>query len=126
VWQDALFTGFQRDQIAFSKSTDGGLTWTPPVRINSDSSTQAFTASIEVDAVGDLGVTHYDFRNNDPNTPELETDLWFLRSTDGGASWSEERVTSESFDMCEAPVAVGFFVGDYEGRAATGETFKPF
>jgi hypothetical protein len=60
VWQDARFTGFQRDQIAFSKSTDGGLTWTPAVRINSQTSTQAFTASIEVDAAGNLGVTHYD------------------------------------------------------------------
>jgi BNR repeat-like domain len=126
VWQDARFTGFQRDQIAFSKSTDGGVTWTPAVRINSKTSTQAFTASIEVDAAGNLGVTHYDFRNNDPNTPKLETDLWFLRSTDGGASWSEERITRKPFDMRTAPIARGYFVGDYEGLAASGETFKPF
>ena len=26
---------------------------------------------------------YYDFRNNDPATPALETDTWFTRSTDG-------------------------------------------
>jgi hypothetical protein len=32
VWQGARFNGF--DEIAYSQSTDGGLTWTPPVKIN--------------------------------------------------------------------------------------------
>jgi hypothetical protein len=126
VWQDARFTGFARDQIAFAKSTDGGLTWSAPVRINAVTSTQAFTASIEVDAAGNLGVTYLDFRNNNPATPALETDLWFLRSTNGGASWGEERVTPASFDMRAAPNARGFFVGDYLGLAPSGTTFKPF
>jgi hypothetical protein len=126
VWQDARFTGFARDQIAFAKSTDGGLTWSAPVRINAVKSTQAFTASIEVDAAGNLGVTYLDFRNNNPATPALETDLWFLRSTNGGASWSEERVTPASFDMRAAPNASGLFVGDYLGLDSDGTTFKPF
>jgi hypothetical protein len=126
VWQDARFTNFARDQIAFSKSTDGGQTWSRPVRINAVKSTQAFTASIEVDDQGNLGVTYYDFRNDNPNTTALETDAWFERSTNGGASWSEERMTRTSFDMRAAPNALGFFVGDYEGLAATGNTFKPF
>src|SRR4051794_4697805 len=56
VWQDARWTGFQRDQIAFSKSTDGGLTWSSPVRINGDESTQAFTAAIKVDDSGNIAV----------------------------------------------------------------------
>ncbi len=126
VWQDARFTGFQGDQIAFSKSTDGGKTWSRPVRINGDTSTQAFNPSVVVDDQGNLGVTYYDFRNESPATPELETDTWFLRSTNGGASWSEERMTPSSFDMRAAPFARGYFVGDYEGLAATGHTFKPF
>ncbi|HEX6351344.1 sialidase family protein [Actinophytocola sp.] len=126
VWQDARWNGFQRDQIAFSKSTDGGLTWTPAVRINSDASTQAFTAAIEVDDAGNIAVTHYDFRFDTTASTSLDTDVWVLRSSDGGATWSEERVTPTSFDMRQAPVARGFFVGDYIGTAATGQTFKPF
>lgn len=126
VWQDARWNGFQRDQIAFSKSTNGGLTWSSPVRINSVASTQAFTPAIEVDDSGNIAVTHYDFRNDTTASQSLDTDVWVLRSSNGGATWSEERVTPSSFDMRQAPVAGGFFVGDYIGTAATGQTFKPF
>lgn len=126
VWQDARWTGFQRDQIAFSKSTDGGLTWSPAVRINSTKTTQAFTPAIEVDAAGNIAVTHYDFRNDSPAGVPLETDVWVLRSRDGGATWSEERATPASFDMRQAPVARGFFVGDYIGTSSSGTTFTPF
>lgn len=126
VWQDARWNGFQRDQIAFSRSTDGGRTWSPAVRINAAASTQAFTPAIEVDDAGNIAVTHYDFRHDTTASTPLETDVWVLRSSNGGATWSEERVTRASFDMRQAPVARGFFVGDYIGTAATGETFKPF
>jgi hypothetical protein len=57
---------------------------------------------------------------------ELETDVWMVRSTDGGATWREERVTDESFDMRAAPVAQGFFVGDYIGLTAWDDEFEPF
>lgn len=123
VWQDARFNGFQRDQVAFSRSTDGGRTWSTPVRISRHNETQAFTPAIRVDGDGNIGVTYYDFRNNDPNTPSLETDTWFTRSTDGGRTWSEERVTPTSFDMRTAPVARGYFTGDYEGLTALGGDF---
>ncbi len=126
VWQDARFNGFQREQIAFSRSTDGGLTWSKPVRISQRNGTQAFTPAIRVDGSGNIGVTYYDFRNNAPGSAALETDVWFTRSTDGGATWSEERVTPTSFDMRTAPVARGYFVGDYEGLAALGRNFYPF
>ena len=56
----------------------------------------------------------------------LETDAWFARRTHGGSSWSEERLTPQSFDMRQAPDANGFFVGDYEGVGALGTTFYPF
>ncbi|WP_158850195.1 sialidase family protein [Saccharothrix deserti] len=126
VWQDARWSGFQRDQIAFAKSTDGGRTWSSPVRINAVSSTQAFTPAVEVDDAGNISVTHYDFRNDTIASESLDTDVWSLRSSDGGATWSEERVSPSSFDMRQAPFARGFFVGDYIGTAATGAAFKPF
>ena len=126
VWQDARFNDFQRDQVAFSRSTDGGLTWSTPVRISTDNETQAFTPAIRVDDEGNIGVTYYDFRNDNPATAALETDLWFTRSTDGGQTWGEERVTPTSFDMRSAPDANGYFVGDYEGLSSLGTTFYPF
>jgi len=123
TWQDSRFAGGAYDGIAFSRSTDGGLTWSTPVRISRHNETQAFTPAIRVDGDGNIGVTYYDFRNNDPNTASLETDTWFTRSADGGRTWSEERVTPTSFDMRTAPVARGYFTGDYEGLTALGGDF---
>src|SRR5262249_5509224 len=34
VWQDARFSNFQYTSIAFSMSTDGGFTWSTPIKIN--------------------------------------------------------------------------------------------
>jgi hypothetical protein len=123
VWQDARFNGFNRDQIAFSKSTDGGLTWSTPVRINKDPSTQAWNPIVRVDDEGNIGVLYDDFRNDDPATYAVETDVWFLRSTDGGSTWSEERVSPSSFDVRVAPFARGYFLGDYHGLAAYNDRF---
>ncbi|MDQ4048728.1 MAG: glycoside hydrolase, partial [Actinomycetota bacterium] len=126
VWQDARFSGSQRrDQIVLSRSGDGGNSWSAPKRISTVPGTQAFTPAIRVDAAGNLGVTYYDFRNDTVASPTLDTDAWFLRSTDGGQTFTEERLTPSSFDMRAAPVARGFFVGDYAGLATVGETFKP-
>jgi BNR repeat-like domain len=127
VWQDARFTGFQRDQIAFSKSTNGGVTWSEPVRINNRQfATQTFTPAVRVDADGNIAVVYHDFRNDRLGDARLDTDVWMVRSTDGGATWREERVTDTPFDMRTAPVARGFFTGDYIGLAAAGTTFHPF
>ena len=34
VWQDKRFGGGLHDSIALSTSTDGGLTWSPAVKVN--------------------------------------------------------------------------------------------
>ncbi len=36
TWQDSRFSGGVRDGIALSRSIDGGLTWSAPVRVNRD------------------------------------------------------------------------------------------
>jgi hypothetical protein len=124
VWQDARFSGGTFDQIAFSKSTDGGLHWSTPERISTHAATPAFLPSIRVGSDGTVNVTYYDFRNDsdfdaNPDTAgdasKLMTDVSSLTSTDGGSSFTENRVTPSSFDFRSAPVARGFFLGDYQG-----------
>ena len=49
VWQDARFSPTGASKIAFSQSTDGGLTWSPVIRIDqSPGNTQAFVPQIHV------------------------------------------------------------------------------
>jgi hypothetical protein len=68
-------------------------------------------------------VTDYDFRHDTATAP-LDTDVWTVTSTDGGATWQEQHM-SGPFDMTKAPVARGHFVGDYIGQAVTGGAFHP-
>src|SRR4051794_6225788 len=126
VWQDARFDGFQHEQIAFARSTDGGQTWSAPVRVSRVGTTQAFTPQVRVDDTGAVYVTYYDFRNDTAASPSLDTDAWTARSTDGGRTWTENRLTQTPFDMRTAPYALGYFVGDYEGLATHGSTAYPF
>ena len=125
VWQDARFNGFERDQIAFSRSTNGGRTWSRPKRISSNNSTQAFTASVDVNGRGQLAVTYYDFTFDTAASIPLETDYWATRSADRGRTFTaRERITPSSFDMRSAPFARGYFVGDYEGLTSVNRPFK--
>lgn len=128
VWQDARFSNFTHDGIAFARSSDGGRTWSTPVLVNvARPDVAAFTPAVRVAANGTVGVTFYDFRNHVVGSPALETDYFLAHSHDQGRTWvNETRVTPASFDMRKAPVARGFFVGDYEALAVVGNDFKPF
>jgi hypothetical protein len=139
VWQDARFSDFQNDSIAFSQSLDGGLTWSAPIKVNGTptgipaGNQQAFTPSVHVADDGTIGVTYYDFRNNTPSVPLL-TDYFAVHchptsptACGDTANWGNEvRLTNTSFDMRQAPFAAGFFTGDYEGLASDGNDFTPF
>jgi hypothetical protein len=125
VWQDDRFTG--QEQIAFSRSTDGGRSWSATQRISTVGGVnQAFLPTVRVADDGTVAVQHYDFRSDDPaSSPPLTTDVWLLRSEDDGATWTEERVGNTSFDMTVAPDALGYFVGDYAGLDFAGGGARP-
>jgi hypothetical protein len=124
VWQDARFTGGARDAIAFSRSLDGGLSWSPPVAVNVNLDVAAFVPAVSIADDGTYGVTYYDFRSNTSSVATSLTDYWLARSTDGLA-WREMRIANP-FDIATAPVADGYFLGDYQGLATAGSTFLPF
>lgn len=127
VWQDSRFNGGKYDEIALSTSTDGGNTWSAPVRVNTPTGRPAFNPAIRVNSAGVVGVSYYDFRNLAAgNTTTLPTDLWFTSSSNGGASFGNEKHLSGPFDMKTAPVARGFFLGDYSGLDTIQTNFVPF
>jgi hypothetical protein len=125
AWQDAV-SG--TPAIYEAKSTNGGTQWSAPTKVSgAPAGVAAFTGSVDVNASGDVGVTYYDFSNDTADTSTALTDYWFRASTDGGTSWgAPQRVTPSSFDMKKAPIARGYFTGDYEGLDHSGSTFKVF
>jgi BNR repeat-like domain len=125
VWQDAA-SG--TPTIMESKSTTGGQSWTAPTAVSdAPAGVSAFTGSVDVASDGTVGVTFYDFRNDTSSTATALTDYWFRASTDGGATFAPaQRVTPDSFDMKKAPIARGYFTGDYEGLDHGGTAFKAY
>lgn len=126
VWQDSRFNGGKYDEIALSTSTNGGTTWTAPVRVNTPTGKPAFNPAVQVNGNGTVAVTYYDFRNLTTQTTTLPTDIWFTSSSNGGATFGNEVHLAGSFDMMTAPYAEGYFVGDYQGLGSIGSTFQPF
>ena len=124
AWEDGRFSGGQRDGIALSRSTDGGLTWSTPLQVNGAPGAQAFTPALAASA-GVVAVTYYDFRLYDPAHPGAQTAAWQATSADGGATWRDAALGS-SFDIRGAPDSEGYFLGDYEGLAARGGSFTAF
>jgi hypothetical protein len=134
VWADARFSSkYSTDGIAFSLSTNGGKTWSDPIKVNQTPTNipaadqQAFVPAVAVNSDGTVAVTYYDFRNNTAAAGAL-TDYWLVHASGSftnPASWSQEyRLTDTSFDLEQAPnTSHGYFLGDYEGLAAAGKSF---
>jgi hypothetical protein len=120
VWQDARFTGGTHDAIVLSRSTDGGFTWSAPIRVSTDATVPAFTPTLAVLPSGLVGVLYYDFRQAGTATFR-PTDLWLAVSRDA-TTWRETRLAG-NFDLLDAPNASGLFVGDYQGLTGAGSTF---
>ena len=140
VWMDARFDGGlaleDHDNIAFTQSTNGGASWSTPIKVNKTPTSQpnydqqAFTPSVDVDGNGTVTVTYYDLRNNDADDPaRLEADYFAVSCESASencanpASWEEERITPTSFDIRDAPFARGYFLGDYMGLDNDGTDF---
>jgi hypothetical protein len=138
VWQDSRFGA--RSSIALSQSLDGGLTWSTPIRVNQTppadpgepaGNNQAFTPMVQVLRDGTVAVSYYDFRNNTADggaTTPTDAFVAHCHATcSNPASWGGEiRATDASFDSRKAPVARGFFLGDYEGLGSSGSAVFPF
>ncbi len=81
----------------FTRSTDGGETWSDPVRVNDDLTFQEWqwfgTMSVAPD--GRIDVVWLDTRDN-PGT--FWSVLYYAYSLDAGETWSDNYPLSEAFD----------------------------
>ena len=113
-------------QTQFTKSTDGGATWSNRSPVDAQSTGHQFFPWISASG-GRLSVAYYDSRldgNYSPNRAPCNDAaghgsaclaVWYSASTDGGATWSHQQLTDaltnpnlEQFGGRRVP-----FIGDY-------------
>ena len=86
--------------VRFVRSTDGGLTWSPPVRVNDDPATNGawqWFGTMSVAANGRIDAVWNDTRNAVPPSGNA-SQLFGAHSDDGGATWSPNQALSPAFD----------------------------
>jgi hypothetical protein len=110
--------GTRDRDVKVIKSTNGGLNWSAPIRVNDDAAgKEQFFTWLTIDRVtGYLYCVFYDRRNYTDN----QTDVYLARSTNGGATWVNERISSSPF----LPTYTTFF-GDYNNISAHNGMVRP-
>ena len=116
VWADELGTGSGPD-ILLSRSTDGGATWSAPIRVSDDTNgSYQFMPAIAVMPNGTVVVSFFDQRNTPGST---EYDIYAARSTNGGRSFRRNHKISNRTSDSTLDGFSGFFIGDYSGLAVS-------
>lgn len=122
VWNDARFGRGDYDSVAYSQSADKGLTWSAPVAVNARLDVPAFTPGVHVRGDGTIGVAYYDFRADTVDRTTLPT-VYRLATSKDGVNWRESGI-EDAFELRQAPVARGFFLGDYQALSSNGAAFS--
>ena len=93
-----LPSGQSTTEVMFVRSTDGGATFSAPVRVNDDANHQTkwhWFGTFAVAPNGRLDAVWYDTRNAANNR---DSQLFYSYSTDAGVTWSFNVAVSNSFD----------------------------
>jgi hypothetical protein len=123
VVQDELNRRYGFADVLLSRSTDGGTTWSAPVRVNdnpepgpSGLGTDQYQPGVAVDNAGTVGVCFYDRREDAHN---FLIDRFCAVSTDAGASWTNIRMTTKNFAAVPGQdfLLDVFYMGDYDSLA---------
>lgn len=125
-----IVNGNRNLDLYLTTSTNQGSTWSTPKIINSDANPpgdQMFPW-LEVDRTGRLHLHFFDTRNTVQNDGVANGmyDNYYAYSDDGGATWSEVRLTPNSWNCNDDGLDRGQqFLGDYSGLATTSNFTYP-
>lgn len=83
--------------VMFTRSTNGGVNWSSPIKVNDDPGTSAYQwfGTMSVAPNGRIDVIWLDTRDN-PGT--FLSALYYSNSKDGGITWSPNEKLSDYFD----------------------------
>lgn len=119
AWADGRYGD---PDILLVRSTDGGETWSAPIRVNDDplgNGADQWFPWLAVDPTGRVIVTFFDRRRFPGGRPY---EIWGAISRDGGASFDTNFLVSE----VSSDGSLNDFIGDYSGLAATADLLYPF
>ena len=114
-----------KTRIWFSRSTNGGTTWSAPAMLNNQASlNDQYNQWMVVDeTTGALSIIYYDTVGD---AGRKKSDVWYQSSFDDGASWSPAvKVTSAQTDETVAGADSGNQYGDYNGLSGYAGIFFP-
>jgi hypothetical protein len=114
-----------KTRIWFSRSTDGGTTWSARVKLNNQSGlNDQFNPFLAVDETnGNLGAIYYD---TVADAGRKKVDVYYQLSTDGGATWAAAvKVTTAMTDETVTGADSGNQFGDYNSLSGYGNAFFP-
>ena len=106
------------DDVFLSISSDGGDTWSSALRVNNDpvgNGKVQYWPSIAISELGEIVILFYDTRNT-PNNNIIEA--YIARSTDGGATFTNELVSTQpsSTNIPNSDVRFGDYINiDFVG-----------
>ena len=118
--------GSDPGDVFYIRSTDGGVTFSAPLKLNTDATTRPqWQPNLSVSPAGTLFATWYDARESvncavgDAGTPCYR--MWSRKSNDNGLSWLPDDMLSDVVSPLPAqpdPGIVSVYVGDYDYGSA--------
>jgi len=110
--------------VVLHRSTNGGSTWSAGIRVNQDGLNNGklqYFPALHIDDGGGVNVIYYD----DRDTQSDSATVYLSRSTDGGTTWRDYRVSDRTF----RPTPIGGlgqgYQGDNIGLTSIGDTLWP-
>ena len=103
------------------RSTNGGTSWSTPVKVNQGNGTSYFPWITCDPVTGTLSVVFYD----DRNVSSSDCEVFVANSFDAGNTWTDFIVSDVSFTPSAIPGLAGGYMGDYLGITAKGGKVYP-
>ncbi len=114
-----------KTRIFFSRSTDGGTTWSAKVKLNNQSglNDQFFPWMVVDETNGKIGITYYDTVGD---STRKSVNVYYQSSSDDGVTWTAPlQVTTASTNETTSGADSGNQFGDYTSLSGINGTFWP-
>jgi hypothetical protein len=112
--------------IVYVKSTNGGTTWSSPVRVNDDplnnGKDQYYPWCTVDQATGQFMIVFYDSRD----VANTQANVYMARSLDGGSTFENFKVSDQAHTPAPISGLASGYAGDYIGVAAYNNVAYPY